>query len=374
MIGPYPESPDRINGGVAAATVYLSQALARDPAIDLVGVRITNSEGGGDNCAFSWPIEDLPLGRLAVSTFFRRQKRRFAEIVARVNPDIVHAQGADIAGYLAVECGRRTVVTVHGLLGECARFRTGLVARLREQVQAYLTEKRTIRGARDLIAISQFVANYYGRAITGRIHEIPNAVAPHFFQIQRTPEKGRLLFAGRIARGKGLHDLVRAAANVRHAVRRIVLAGWAPDKSYETKLRNEIRDLGMADHVEFTGLLDEQSLLREFARAEALVLPSYQETAPMVVQQAMAAGVAVIATKVGGIPYQLQHDVSGLLFEPGEIAQLGALLVRIREEESLAQRLGSAGQLVARERYQAESVAKATASVYSAMLTSRPSP
>ena len=85
-------------------------------------------------------------------------------------------------------------------------------------------------------------------------------------------------------------------------------------------LRRIAGELGIAPKVEFTGLLDEPSLIREFERAEALVLPSFQETAPMVVQQAMAAGLAVVASRVGGIPYQIRHEVSGLLFEAGNVA------------------------------------------------------
>ncbi len=153
-------------------------------------------------------------------------------------------------------------------------------------------------------------------------------------------------------------------------MKKVVLAGAAPDKSYENLVRMESARLGLSNIVVFAGLLDEASLQAEFSRAEALLLPSYQETAPMVVQQAMAAGLAVIASKVGGIPYQIQHDATGLLFEPGNVDELAELLRRLASDSSLAPRLGTAARELASARYDANEVARATLSVYESVLSS----
>jgi glycosyltransferase involved in cell wall biosynthesis len=173
-----------------------------------------------------------------------------------------------------------------------------------------------------------------------------------------------LLFAGRIAKGKGPHDLVHAIARIPDKFGRLILAGATPDPAFERGLRADVERLGLAGRVEFAGLLDEPALLQEFARAEALVLPSYQETAPMVVQQAMAAGLAVVASRVGGIPQQVEHDANGLLFDAGDVAALASLLARLHDEPGLASRLANAGRAVAEERYDASSVAAATRMVY----------
>ena len=101
------------------------------------------------------------------------------------------------------------------------------------------------------------------------------------------------------------------------------------------------------------------------------MLPSHQETAPMVVQQAMAAGLAVVATNVGGIPQQVQHDTTGLLFGPGDVHALAANLRRLHDEPGLASRLGAAGRVVASERYRADEVAMATRAVYVQALAAR---
>ncbi|MEI2791149.1 MAG: glycosyltransferase family 4 protein [Steroidobacteraceae bacterium] len=327
MLGPFPRSLNRIDGGVAAAVTYLAQALVLQSNLELIGIRVAKSSDcdSTQSREFDWPVVDLPLDAGSVSTLFWRQKKRFREFVDQYRPDIVHAQGADLSGLLAVGCNVPAVVTIHGVLGECAKLQTDPVVKARDMLQSFLTEKPTVRRAHDVISISPYIAHYYANDIRGRIHDIPNPVAPHFFDVRRVPERGRFLFAGRIAKGKGVLELVRAAGLNPDCVQKIVLAGGTADKVYENEVRQEVQRSGLASRVDFAGLLDEPTLLSEFARAEALVLPSYQETAPMVVQQAMAAGLPVLATRVGGIPFQIEDGISGLMFDAVDVPGLAAL-------------------------------------------------
>lgn len=365
MIGPYPRSAERLDGGVASATTYLSQSLAVEKGLDLVSVRIARPRDGAvDPTGFGWPIADLSLGKMSLTTLYRRQKSELLNLIERFRPDVVHGQGADIAGFLAVECGVPAVVTVHGLLGECARFQTNPVVKARALLTGMVTEKRSVRRARDLIAISPYVTRYYGTDIRGRVHLIPNAISPAYFRVLRRPERGRLLYAGRISNGKGLAELLQAVERNSRFVSALVLAGNAPDPGYRDWLRGEAQRLGVARKIVFAGLLDEASLLDEFERAEALMLPSFQETAPMVIQQAMAAGIAVIATRVGGIPDQLQDGKTGLLCDAGDIDGIARLIARLLTEASLSTHIGNAAKMVANSTFQPEAVAKATLAVY----------
>lgn len=124
-----------------------------------------------------------------------------------------------------------------------------------------LTERRTSRGAAHLISISPYVGAYYQHEMRGRVYGIPNAVAPRFFTLPRAPEVGRLLFAGRISKGRGVHDLVQAVARIAGKVGHVVLAGATPDPAYGGFLRAEVERLGVSRRVTFAGLLDEPPLL-----------------------------------------------------------------------------------------------------------------
>lgn len=370
MLGQFPPSPSRIDGGVAAAMTYLCQALIQLQDVELIGVRLApGSPGRREEGAFAWPVSNLPLDRFSVSTLFWRQKREFKAIIDRCKPDIVHAQGADAAGLIAVDCGVPAVVTVHGVLGECANYQTNPLVRARARFSNFLTERPTLRKATDIIAISPYVVRHYGEEIRGRVHAIPNAVAPSFFNVRRAPERGRFLFAGRISKLKGVLELVQAVAACRNSVRCLVLAGATADPIYEAQVRRSVSQAGLDDCVRFAGLLDEPALLEEFASAEALVLPSYQETAPMVVQQAMAAGLPVIASRVGGVPYQIRDDETGLLVEPGDTGELARALSRFDEDPTLGARLGAAARVSASVSYESGAVARATYEVYGDMLT-----
>lgn len=372
VVGPFPRSEARIDGGVAAATLYLSRAIAANPRVELIGVRLGGRGGAGQSSAdFGWPVIDFPLGRFSVSTLFRRQIRRFGSLLREVRPDVVHAQGADLSGLLAVKSGVPAVVTIHGILSECAKLRTNPVARLRELAQARITERFVVERAPHVIAISPYVARHYQGRLGGVVHEVPNAVSPSFFSVRRNPQRGRLLFAGRLSKGKGVEDLVRVVAGAADLPLHLVLAGSSPDAGFEARLRDLVARSRHPERVELAGLLDEERLLEEFSRASALVLPSYQETAPMVIQQAMAAGLPVVATRVGGIPDMLEHDVTGLLFDPGDLVALERLIGRLDSEPALPGRLASAALSSARKLFVADAVGAATISVYEAAL--RPS-
>ena len=373
MIGPYPQSPARIDGGVSAAMTYLSQALLREPGIELVGVRI----GGGSDrmlevSRFDWPVFDLPLGKFGLSSFYRSQRTRLNQLIHQHRPDVIHAQGVDVEGFLAVRSGVPSVVTVHGVLGACARFKTGVIGIARAAAAARLTEKSTVRRAKDLIAISPYIADYYKLEIRGCIHEIPNAVGDAFFNVLRAPVRGRALFAGRISRGKGVLELIRAVGRDKNQPSTLILAGSCPDKAYGEEVRREIADLNLYERVKFVGLLSEEALLNEFARAEYLVLPSFQETAPMVIQQAMAAGLAVVATRVGGIPHLIDNNVTGFLTSPGDVCELASVFSAIARDEHLCARVGERARAVALSKYRADLVARSTRSVYRLILE-RPS-
>lgn len=369
MIGPYPRDPARINGGVAAAMMYLCDALIAGGEVELIGVRISrDAQDRCDASRYSYPVHDLPLGRLSLTTLYRRQLGRLRDLISVHKPDLVHAQGTDIAGYLAVRCGLPSVVTVHGLLAECARLQSDLLARMRASLAATVTERDTVRRVTDLIAISPYVTRYYGREIGGRVHDVPNAVAPAYFKVSRKPETGRLLYAGRIANGKGLSELIQAFAKASSSTASLVLAGAMPDPAFGRELCEEIERLGLTKRVTLAGLLDESQLINEFARAQALILPSHQETAPMVVQQAMAAGLPVIATRVGGIPDQIDHESTGLLFDAGDASSLAKHIERIFNEPEWAERMGVSARGLADMRYRASRVASDTVAIYRDMI------
>ncbi len=109
---------------------YLSQALVAVQGVQLIGVRIAWDAESSRQCdEFGWPIVDLSLGRFGLITLYRRQKARLRDLIRQHRPHIIHGQGVDVAGYLSVNSGMPTVVTVHGLLSENAKYQTDLATK-----------------------------------------------------------------------------------------------------------------------------------------------------------------------------------------------------------------------------------------------------
>jgi glycosyltransferase involved in cell wall biosynthesis len=129
----------------------------------------------------------------------------------------------------------------------------------------------------------------------------------------------------------------------------------------------QARALNIESAVEFRGLLTETELLDEFSRASVLVLPSHQETAPMVIQQAMAASVPVVATRICGVPYQIDHGRTGYLFDPGDVGALAGYVGQLIADDALRSGMANAARAKALAEYRAEQVAAQTLAVYRAL-------
>ena len=366
MVADHPEQDDKIDGGVQAVTSYLAGAMSKLPDVDLhvITYRYNIAEPRTIE-ANDYVRHDIPGRRFGTMTAYWRSQIQLNHLLRTLKPHIVHGQGVGHDGIVASRSPYPSVLTVHGILQEEASHFPTARRRARHRMQNWLSKHYCIRRARHTILISPYVADYWGGLLAGQRHLVPNPIAADFFEIRRDEEPGRIFFAGRIRSLKGVTDLVSAAgrlADRRHI--RLILAGSTDDAPYVENVRELAGQAGLADQVEFTGILDSAALRAEFARAAVLVLPSYQETAPMVIQEAMAAGVPVIATRVGGIPYQIDDGESGYLFEPGDIDALAARLEQLLADQETREAFSARAKADAIERYRADNVARATVDVY----------
>ena len=370
MIADLPEPEEVIDGGVQAVTSGLVPALGRLPDVELHVIRLRRGvEEGRHHEQDSHVLHVLPMSRLGTVTSFRQDQRTLNRCLETIQPDVVHSQGAGHYGILTARSGYPAVITIHGILSEEVRFEPGWRSRARAGIQARMSEKYCIRDARHTILISPYVADHYGDALSGEKYLIPNPVDDRFFEVARKDTGRTILFAGRVRKLKGVKDLLQAVAGLPDRDRvRVVLAGSLAEGSYVQEARSLCEHLGIGDLVQFLGLVNRDRLVQELSGCACLVLPSYQENAPMVVQEAMAAGVPVIATGIGGIPFQLEHERSGFLYEPGHIAALTTCLERLMSSSGLRERMGMAAKSFATERYQAARVAERTLEVYRQVL------
>jgi glycosyltransferase involved in cell wall biosynthesis len=166
------------------------------------------------------------------------------------------------------------------------------------------------------------------------------------------PEAGgrlRVLNVAQLVPRKGQADLLDAIARVReHGVDiELTLVGGGEDRE---RLEARARELDIEDRVTFRGALGQDDVLAAYRGADVFCLTSYAEGQPVVLMEAMASGLPVVATRVAGTPELVVDGQTGLLVDAGRPDQVAAALERLAGDADLRQRLSRAG----RERIEAE--------------------
>jgi glycosyltransferase involved in cell wall biosynthesis len=160
---------------------------------------------------------------------------------------------------------------------------------------------------------------------------------------------------------KGHDTLLQAAAAVVSA-RPDVVFQFAGDGPRRSALEARARSLGIERQVRFLGQCsDVAGLLRS---SDLFVLPSLMEAFPNALMEAMATGLPVVATKVGGIPELVEHDRNGLLVPPGRPDELAAAILALLENPARADQLASAARRTVEQRYSFDQMVQAIESIY----------
>lgn len=135
---------------------------------------------------------------------------------------------------------------------------------------------------------------------------------------------------------------IRALSLVRERVpqAQLVLAGSGPE---EARLKQLAESLNLGDSVRFTGRVEAADMPALYRSARVSLNPSRVDNMPNSVLEALAAGVPVVSTRVGGVPYIIEHEKTALLVELGAVADMAEAVVRILTEPALAERLRAAG-------------------------------
>ncbi|MBD8524844.1 glycosyltransferase [Pseudomarimonas arenosa] len=182
------------------------------------------------------------------------------------------------------------------------------------------------------------------------------------------PARAVLLFVGRLVVAKNLPLLLRALAHLPATQRPLtVLVGDGPERA---ALEHMLRDLALAADVELRG--ERADVADWMAAADMLVLPSREEGMSNVILEAMAQGLPVIATRVGGSPELIEHGVHGLLVDNDDDAQLTAAIAELHAKSDLRQRLGRAAQQRAEHEFSPAAMAAATLQVYDRCMEASP--
>jgi glycosyltransferase involved in cell wall biosynthesis len=392
-----PELGGATSGGVATHQAYLADGLVEE------GVEAyllaTNASRTQPTRYPMMPMQPLrlrdprylravglgPLARYALrlGAAAKNESRRellgrwlwYRRFVCQVRPRLIHVQHplerfSAVRAVLALERLRLpVVVTAHSLFGEHAE-------RVIHELMA-----PNLRSADRVIAVSPHVGE---QAVAlgvdpDRVKVIRSGVdVSRFCPRQRArarldlglPVDTRLvLFVGNLEPRKQLDLLLRALAQVRHSVPDVELAivgsGASAGAGDQTaRLQTLSRELDLHGAVRFLGAVDPEALLRWYAAADVFALPSSSEAQGIVALEAMACGLPVVASAVGGLLGTIDDGVTGFLVPPGEVGPLADRLGDVLRDETARTTLGQAARRKVERDFSWRSSVLATLDVY----------
>ena len=219
----------------------------------------------------------------------------------------------------------------------------------------------TLSQAKAVVALGDvWAARLRAIAPDARITVIPNAVRPA--RPVRQPGRGqpvRVVFLGRIGERKGAFRLLQAWALLDAPTATLTIAG---DGSIE-EARDVIRELGIQNSVEVTDWLSPDAVSELLNRSHILVLPSRDEGQPMAVIEAMAHGLCIVASDVGGLG-EMIGDGCGVIVSPNDVGSIAAGLRLVIADAELRAWYGAAAFKRVAERYDVDTVVRRLDSLY----------
>ena len=298
------------------------------------------------------PVYRLPMrapeGPLKVQAkyyaTFGKTRRELLNILQRHKVDLLHVQCVSINGYYAHLAHKALnlplIVTAQG-------ERTMDAGRIYEKSPFQNQILRTLLAdAAHITACSSDtltdIETFFGSPFGTRASVVYNGIRLADFDAPKPypHPKPYLLGIGRHVPQKGFDLLLRAFADARLPGHDLLLAGDGPERPALAALASE---LGLEGRVTFIGRADRPTAVSLFQGCDFFVLPSRMEPQGIVNLEAMAAGKAVIASRVGGVPEIVLDNETGLLVPSGDVPALAAALTRLAADPALRQRSGDAG-------------------------------
>ncbi len=349
--------PPHTGGGVEVAVSHLASELAR------LGHKVAVVTLNTQHVAARETVNDISVYRARTVELTRLGFQgavsfsllpTLLEACKRERPDIVHANSIFFFTTIAAALAKRIVktpliTTVHG--GSTSHLEGGL--RLFVNMYENSLGRWVLNQSDGVIAVSGEVMHYVESLGTPHpnVTVIPNAVDIREFQPGSRQGKSsgpvRVAFVGRLLQNKGPQYFVEAAAYVVHTCPsvRFCVVGEGP---LLAQLMARVRQLGLEDHFTFLGLVPN---VAAFLRScDILVRPSLTEGMPLTALEAMACGLPVIASDVGGTSEILHHGETGFLVKPKNIVELSSCITKLVIDHQLRITMGRRARAFA-ERY-----------------------
>lgn len=374
LVGPYPRDLSRIPGGIAAVTTYLVQGLRLHRDIDLHVISTTKELDRRELVQDgNVTIHHIPEPSRRLMPNLLTNIGRIEAEIREIKPDLVHSESA-VGTAAGFRSGHPTMHTIHGILHKEIKFGRTFTQKLGTRVEARLA-KKAVAGVRHCIATSNYAARAYAPYTSAKMHYIFNPIEDRFFELPNNEIPNKMLYAGVFSPRKDILGLVRAFDMVHRNDPRaeLFICGKPTLQDYYAEVEQYVASANLGESVHLLGYVTQDDIGRHFSEAAMLCLFSLEETAPMVVAQAMCSGTPVVASNAGGTPDLVLDGETGFVVQMGDDKAFAERALRLLGDAELRRRMGARAREVAEERFRIGAVAAQTVEVYRELLSEQQS-
>lgn len=355
-------------GGFTAASNLVNSLLKIDQKMDIHIVSFSNKsitikENG-------YTLHLLKLEKFPTSQYWYLPKILNDKIL-KIRPDIVHLHFTYPPYSFVTHLNIPVIITVHGLSSVRVKgsYPKSDYLNLKFILYPYF-EKKALRNASRVITVSQWAKEESDKLIgvDSKTVYIPNGVNyKKYCNIEPMQiSHPSIFFIGRLVKFKGVDILIKSLQIVKKVYPDIHLyiAGNGPQSR---NLKSLSRDLNLDSSITFLSFLSEEDKLKMLKSADIFVVPSRIETFGIVILEALASGIPIVASNTGGIPQILDNGKYGLLAETENSEDLAQKIIALIKNKSLRDELSEKGKQRAKE-YSWDNVAFRTTELYSSIL------
>lgn len=300
------------------------------------------------------------LGSIRVFRLYARSGSNYASlfrvskivsIIRSLKADICHIHTSSLFSFVLYVFlklfGIKTVVTIHGL----AHKEKQNAWRKRKSVRNYIkylshsfTEFLFLSMCPQFIVDTQYVAEAIQqykkerkllRCPTCKV--ISQGINDDFFQLKRSAHPGQLLSVGSLSKRKGHLLLIEAMAKVvkENPTVKLNILGALSDTDYYIQMQNSIKEKGLENHITIYPNIGYDEMLKFYTHAELFVLHTEEESQGIVFCEAMAVGLSIVATNVGGVPWVVSDGKNGFLSEFGNVDLFAEHIIELLKDAVL---------------------------------------
>lgn len=306
--------------------------------------------------------------------------KKFKELHKKYNFDLVHSTGLVHMPDIFLDYNSINIphlVTVHTTIETQFDYKTHnftmnfspveLLSKLSYPYIKFM-QVNYIRKTKNFICVSNYVKKFLPD--NKKIRIIKNGITTECFinpdkkdfLFLKKIKKPKILFCGRLLYMKGLATIIESANFLKNKAH-FVVAGDGSIKKWEKMAKSQnITFLGKVDHKKIAGLYNE---------CDIFILPSFIESFPLSILEAMSSGLPVIAGNVGGIPELIKHEENGILFSPGNAVELTNNILNLIKDKEKRKDLGKKARETALKHYDSSLMARRTISFYKEIVGDR---